>query len=134
QIPELWSRILASGALAASAGWAAGRLAGARPLTIGAGSGTVAGGLGLRPQKVALGPLVGAAVGGGLELRDRSTEPAGVAAASGGASRVLPALLSRDPQVSMLAERVQPEDLPFVVPLESRSRYVGTSFVRQLAD
>ena len=34
----------------------------------------------------------------------------------------------------MLAERVQAEDLPFVVPLESRSRYVGTGYVRQLAD
>jgi hypothetical protein len=47
---------------------------------------------------------------------------------------VLSALLFRDPQVSMLAERVQAEDLPFVVPLESRSRYVGTDYVRQLAD
>ena len=61
QIPELWSRILASGALAASAGWAGGRLSGAGPLTVGTVSGAVAGGLGLRPQKVALGPALGAA-------------------------------------------------------------------------
>jgi hypothetical protein len=47
---------------------------------------------------------------------------------------MLSALLFRDPQVSMLAERVQPGDVPFVVPLESRSRYVGTGYVRQLAD
>ena len=57
-----------------------------------------------------------------------------VAATSVVAFRVLSALLFRDPQVSMLAERVQAEDLPFVVPLESRSRYVGTGYVRQLAD
>ena len=94
----------------------------------------MAGGLGLRPQKVALGPALGAAVGGAFELRDRAAEPAVVAATSVVAFRVLSALLFRDPQLSMLAERVQAEDLPFVVPLESRSRYVGTGYVRQLAD
>jgi len=134
QIPELWSRILASGALAASVGWAGGRLSGAGPLTVGTVSGAVAGGLGLRPQKVALGPLLGAAVGYAYELRDRAAEPAVVAATSVVAFRVLSALLFRDPQVSMLAERVRAEDLPFVVPLESRSRYVGTGYVKQLAD
>ena len=134
QIPELWSRILASGALAASVGWAGGRLSGAGPLTVGTVSGAVAGGLGLRPQKVALGPVLGAAVGRAYELRDRAAEPAVVAATSVVAFRVLSALLFRDPQLSMLAERVQAEDLPFVVPLESRSRYVGTGYVKQLAD
>jgi len=73
-------------------------------------------------------------VGGAFELRDRSVEPAVVAATSVVAFRVLSALLFRDPQVSMLAERVRAEDLPFVVPLESRRRYVGTGYVRQLAD
>jgi hypothetical protein len=134
QIPELWSRILASGALAAPVGWAGGRLSGTGPLTVGTVSGAVAGGLGLRPQKVALGPALGAAVGGAFELRDRAAEPAVVAATSVVGFRVLSALLFRDPQLSMLAERVQAEDLPFVVPLESRSRYVGTGYVRQLAD
>jgi len=134
EIPALWARILASGALAAPAGWAGGRLSGAGPLTVGAVSGTVAGGLGLRPQKVALGPVLGAAVGGAFGLRDRAAEPAVVAAASVVAFRVLSALLFRDAQVSLLAERVKAEDLPFVVPLESRSRYVGTGYVRQLAD
>jgi hypothetical protein len=134
QIPELWSRILASGALAAPVGWAGGRLSGAGPLAVGTASGGVAGGLGLRPQKVVLGPAVGAAVGGAFGLRDRAAEPAVVAATSVVAFRVLSALLFRDPQVSLLAERVQPEDLPFVVPLESRGRYVGTDYVRRLAD
>ncbi len=134
QIPALWARILASGALAAPAGWAGGRLGGTGPLTVGTVSGAAAGALGLRPQKVALGPALGAAVGGAFKLRDRDAEPAVVAATSVVAFRVLSALLFRDPQVSMLAERVQPEELPFVVPLESRSRYVGTGYVRQLAD
>jgi hypothetical protein len=133
QIPELWSRILASGALAAPLGWVGGRLSGAGPLTVGTVSGAVAVALGLRPQKVALGPALGAAVGGGFELRDRASEPAVVAATSVVAFRMLSALLFRDPQVSMLAERVQPDDVPFVVPLESRTRYVGTGYVRQLA-
>ena len=134
QIPDLWSRILATGALAAPVGWAGGRLTGARPLTVGTVSGVVAGGFGGRPQKVALGPVVGAAVGGAFERRARAPEPAVVAATSVVSFRVLSALLFPDPQVSMLAERVQAEDLPFVVPLESRDWYVGTGYVRQLAD
>lgn len=134
EIPELWSRILASGALAASAGWIGGRLSGAGPLMVGTVSGAVAGGLGLRPQKVALGPVLGASVGRAFQLRDRAAEPAVVAATTVVAFRVLSALLFRDAQISMLAERVQAEDLPFVVPLESRTRYVGTGYVRALAD
>jgi hypothetical protein len=134
EIPELWSRILASGALAAPVGWIGGRLSGAGPLRAGTVSGAVAGGLGLRPQKVALGPVLGAAVGGAFGLRDRAAEPAVVAATSVVAFRLLSAMLFRDAQISMLAERVQAEDLPFVVPLESRSRYVGTGYVRALAD
>lgn len=134
EIPELWSRILASGALAASAGWIGGRLSGAGPLMVGTVSGAVAGGLGLRPQKVALGPVLGAAVGRAFQLRDRAAEPAVVAATTVVAFRVLSALLFRDAQISMLAERVQAEELPFVVPLESRTRYVGTGYVRALAD
>ncbi len=133
EVPELWSRILASGAVAASVGWAGGRLSGAGPLTVGTVSGAVAGGLGLRPEKVALGPVLGAAVGGAFEVRDRAADPAVVAGTSVVAFRVLSALLFRDAQISMLAERVPAEDLPFVVPLESRSRYVGTGYVRELA-
>ncbi len=48
--------------------------------------------------------------------------------------RTLSALLFRDAQVSLLAERVQPEILPFVVPLAARTRYVGTGYVRALAE
>ena len=50
------------------------------------------------------------------------------------AYRTLSALVFRDAQVSLLAERVPPTDLPFVVPLAARSRYVGTGYVRELAD
>jgi hypothetical protein len=47
--------------------------------------------------------------------------------------RTAAAVLFRDPQVSLLAERVKPEDVPFVVPLASQTRYVGTDYVRSLA-
>lgn len=134
QIPELWARIITSGALAAPAGWAAARMTGAGPLTVGTVSGAIAGALGLRPQKVALGPVLGAGVGGAFARWDPAAEPAVVAATTVVAFRVLSALLFRDPQVSLVAERVRAEDLPFVVPLESRSRYVGTGYVRQLAN
>jgi len=126
-------------------------------------AGAAAGALGLRPQKVLLGPVVGAAVGlalAGSRRRapalassraqipalgssrgqvpalgsSRGQVPGSVAAAAAVVGyRVISALLFRDPQLSLLAERVQAEDVPFVVPLASQPRYVGTGYVRSLA-
>ena len=129
------ARIATSAALAAPLGWAAGRLGPGAPgpVEVGAASGALGGLLGLRPQKVALGPLVGLAVGrrrwsvAGAPARPWSP------ARDASAYRVASALLFRDAQVSLLAERARAEDLPFVVPLESRTRYVGTGYVRELA-
>src|SRR4051812_46611172 len=66
EIPAWWSRVVMSGAIAAQAGWLGGRLTAAGPVAIGVAAGSAAGALGLRPQKVALGPVVGAAVGAAL--------------------------------------------------------------------
>ncbi|HTY73463.1 MAG TPA: hypothetical protein VMI11_13725 [Actinomycetes bacterium] len=146
EIPAIWSRIAASAAIAAPLGWAADR-AGAGPLVVGTGAGAVAGALGLRPQKVALGPAIGAAVGAGFTVagpgrrRHRGSAPdraatanaALVAAAAVATYRTVSALVFRDAQVSLLAERVPASDLPFVVPLASATRYVGTGYVRELA-
>ena len=66
EIPALWSRIIASGAVAAPLGWAADRVTGAGPVPVATAAGAAAGALGLRPQKVLLGPVVGAAIGLGL--------------------------------------------------------------------
>ena len=66
EIPALWARILMSGALAAPLGWAADRLTGAGPVPVATAAGAAAGALGLRPQKVLLGPVAGAAIGLGL--------------------------------------------------------------------
>jgi hypothetical protein len=134
EIPALWQRIATSAALAAPLGWAAQRLTGAGPVAVGAAAGAVAGALGLRPQKVALGPLVGAAVGRALAVRARRVPGSVVAGSAVLTYRVVSALLFRDAQVSLLAERVPAEDLPFVVPLEARGRYVGTGYVRELAE
>lgn len=145
EIPALWQRIAASGALAAAAGWAGARLTGAGPVAVGTVAGAAAGALGIRPHKVALGPVVGAAVGGAAALRERgngsSGGSSGVVAARGAAVaagavvafRVVSALVFREEQISLLAEDATTEDLPFVVPLEARSAYVGTSYVRDLA-
>ncbi|WP_245828365.1 hypothetical protein [Micromonospora avicenniae] len=139
EIPALWSRIVMSAAIAAPLGWTAGWLTGAGPLVVGLATGVVVGLLGVRPHKVLLGPLVGAAVGYGLSTVDERVwtghpAPAAiVAAATALAYRMLAALVFRGPQVSLLAERVGAEELPFVVPLESRTRYVGTGYVRELA-
>jgi hypothetical protein len=133
EISPLWQRIATTSALMAPLGWAAGRFTGAGPVVVGTSAGTVVGAFGLRPQKVALGPLVGAAVGLAAARR-RSMPKAAVASTTVLAYRLLSAQLFRDAQVSLLAERVPAEDLPFVVPLEARSRYVGTGYVRALAD
>jgi hypothetical protein len=50
------------------------------------------------------------------------------------AYRVFSAAVFRDAQLSLLAERVAAADLPFVVPLESRTRFVGTDYVKHLAE
>ncbi len=133
EIPALWSRILMSGALAAPLGWAADRLAGTGPVPVATAAGAAAGALGLRPQKVLLGPAAGAAIGLGLSRRRPQVAGSVAAAAAVVGYRVASALLFRDPQVSLLAERVKAQDLPFVVPLASQTRYVGTDYVRSLA-
>ena len=135
EIPALWSRIIMSGAVAAPLGWVADRIAGAGPVPVAAAAGTVAGALGLRPQKVLLGPAVGTAIGLALAGVRRRRVPGSVAAAAAVVGyRTASALVFRDPQLSLLAERVRPEDVPFVVPLASQTRYVGTGYVKSLAD
>ena len=154
EIPALWSRIIASGAVAAPLGWAVDRFAGVGPVPVATVAGSAAGALGLRPQKVLLGPVVGAATGAGLAGLRRvglaGRGPAGRGSAGRGPGgqevpgavaaaaavvgfRVASAVLFRDPQLSLLAERVRAEDVPFVVPLASQTRYVGTGYIRSLA-
>ncbi len=136
EIPPLWSRIATSAALVAPLGWAAGRLRPQKPfraVEVGAATGALGGLLGIRPQKVLLGPLFGAAVGGALGAGRATVPPAVVASATMLAYRVTSSLVFRDAQVSLLAERVRAEDVPFVVPREARSGYVGTGYIRELA-
>jgi hypothetical protein len=100
---------------------------------VGTGAGALSGAMGLRPQKVALGPVLGAAVGRALAAVDPRVPAPVVASATVLAYRIASAAIFRDAQVSLLAERVGPEDLPFVVPLGARTRYVGTGYVEALA-
>ncbi len=132
EIPALWQRIAVSAALAAPLGWIAEAVAGAGPRTVGAATGAIVGAMGLRPQKVAMGPVVGFAVG--QVLAGRQASAAAVASSTVLAYRSLSAMLFRDAQLSLLAERVRAADLPFVVPRPARSRYVGTTYVRDLAE
>jgi hypothetical protein len=131
EIPALWQRIAVSTALAAPLGLLAEQVPGVGPRAVGAATGAVVGAMGLRPQKVAMGPVVGLAVGQALARRQA---PAVVVASSTVLTfRVLSAMLFRDAQVSLLAERRPAADLPFVVPRPARSTYVGTGYVRDLA-
>ena len=132
EIPALWQRIAVSTALAAPLGWVAGRSTGAGPLAVGTATGAVVGAMGLRPEKVAMGPVVGIAVGQALSRRPAPT--AVVASSTVLAYRSLSALIFREAQMSLVADRVSAADLPFVVPRPARSRYVGTGYVRQLAE
>jgi hypothetical protein len=133
EIPALTHRILSSVALAAPLGWALGRTVRATPTVVGAAVGALAGGMGLRPQKVALGPVTGAVVGR-LMAAGHYDNPAAVGAVTMLVYRTLSAAIFRDPQVTLLAERATAEDLPFVVPLEARTGYVGVEYVKSLAE
>jgi hypothetical protein len=133
EIPALWSRIVMSAALIAPLGWVLGRLTGLGPIVVGIVTGALAGVLGIRPHKVVLGPLVGAGVGWVLYVVWGDVPAAVAATATVATFRTLSAVLFRDPQVRLLAERVHAAELPFVVPLEARTRYVGTGYVRDLA-
>ena len=134
EIPALWSRILTGGAMAAPAGWAVGKLTRNKPVPVAAAFGALCGLLGFRPQKVVFGPVFGAVFGRALSMVDARMPPAIVATATVVAYRTVSAALFRDAQVSLLRERAAAEDLPFIVPLESRTRYVGTDYVRALAE
>src|SRR6516162_3155190 len=133
EIPPLWARIATSAALVAPLGWAAGRVTSAGPVAVGTATGALGGLLGIRPQKVLLGPVFGAAVGRGLAARGHRVPASVTAAVTMAGFRVVSALAFRDAQVTLLAEQVRAEDLPFVVPRESQSRYVGTGYIRELA-
>jgi hypothetical protein len=135
-IPALWQRIATSAALVAPLGWVAGRVADPSAVEVGAATGALGGLLGIRPQKVMLGPLLGAASGRLLAAAasPRRMPAPVVASVTMAAYRITSALAFRNAQVSLLAEQVRAEDLPFVVPRESRSRYVGTGYVRTLAE
>ncbi len=134
EIPALWQRIAFSGALAAPVGWLADRFLHPGPVPVGLVSGSVAGALGLRPQKVAMGPVTGAVVGGAFAAGGRRPPASLVAATTVVAQRTLSAMLFRDAQISVLADSVPAADFPFVVPLPAKSRYVGTDYVRDLAE
>ena len=134
EIPALWHRVAVSTALAAPLGWAIGRIPNAGPVAVGTATGSLAGLLGIRPQKVALGPVLGAGVGYTLGAKVPGIPAAAVASSTMLTYRVSSALMFRNAQVSLLAEQVRPEQLPFVVPREARGRYVGTGYVRELAE
>jgi hypothetical protein len=133
EIPALWSRIAASAAIAAPLGWFLGLIPGVGPAVAAAVAGTAAGLLGLRPQKVLLGPTAGLAAGLVVWAIDRHAATAVAASVAVVVYRLLSAAIFRDPQVSLLAERAAPGDLPFVVPRAASGRYVGTGYVRELA-
>ena len=134
EIPGIWIRLATSAALVAPLGWVVERLTKSGPIAVGTGVGALGGLLGIRPQKIVLGPLLGAAIGGAFATGRRPVPAAIVAATTMLSYRTVSALVFRDAQVSLLAERVKAEDLPFVVPRESRTSYVGTGYVRQLAE
>jgi hypothetical protein len=135
EIKPLWQRILASALLMAVLGWLLGLIYGPdRPLLTAILCGALLGALGLRPRKLALGLAVGVAVGALFAAVDAATGPALVAAVVTVAYRSIAAFAyRRRPLVRVMAEEVPASELRYVVPFESRSRYVGADYVEQLA-
>ena len=134
EVKPLWQRIVSSALLMALFGWLLGVIGLDDPLLVGIASGALLGLLGLRPLKVALGLLVGAAMGGLLQALDADVAPALVAAAVAVVYRVVAAIAYRNrPLVRVMAEEVPASELRYVVPFEARSRYVGADYVEQLA-
>jgi hypothetical protein len=131
----LWYRIISSALLMALFGWLLGLIYGPdEPLLTGIISGAVVGVFGLRPVKVALGLLVGAALGALFQALASGLEPALIAAAVTLTYRVIAAIVYRGrPLVRIMAEEVPASELTYVVPFEARSRYVGSDYVEQLA-
>jgi hypothetical protein len=129
----IWQRIFGSALLMALFGALLGLIYDA-PLFIAIVSGALLGVLGLRPLKVALGLLIGTALGALFAALDGDADPALVAAAVAVAYRVIAAVLYRNrPLVRIMAEEVPAAELRYVVPFEARSRYVGADYVEQLA-
>jgi hypothetical protein len=134
EVKPLWQRIVSSALLMALFGWLLGVIGLDDPVVAGTASGALLGLFGLRPLKIALGLLVGAAVGGLLQALDGDVAPALVAAAVAVVYRVVAAILYRNrPLVRVMAEEVPASELRYVVPFEARSRYVGADYVEQLA-
>jgi hypothetical protein len=131
----LWQRILSTALLMALFGWLLGLIYGPdEPLVTGIICGAIVGLFGLRPAKLALGILVGAALGGLFQALDAGLEPALIAAIVTIVYRVITAIVYRGrPLVRIMAEEVQAAELRYVVPFEARSRYVGADYVEQLA-
>jgi len=134
EIKPLWVRILGSALLMALFGRLLGLVGMDEPVPVAIVSGALLGLLGLRPLKLALGLLVGAAVGGLFQALDGGVEPPLVAAAMAVVYRAIAAIAYRKrPLVRVMAEVVPASELRYVVPFESRSRYVGADYVEQLA-
>jgi hypothetical protein len=130
----LWYRIVSSALLMAIFGWLLGVAGANAPLIVAVVSGALLGLLGLRPVKVALGVLVGVALGLLFEAVAADGKPALVAAGVAIAYRVIAAIAFRGrPLVRVMAEEVPASELRYVVPFEARSRYVGADYVEQLA-
>jgi hypothetical protein len=87
-------RILASAAIAAPLGWAAGGVTRAGPVGVATAAGAVTGAVGLRPHKVILGPLFGLALGTGLARLDPRPPAALTASSTVSAYRLVSAAVS----------------------------------------
>jgi hypothetical protein len=131
----LWQRVLSSALLMALFGWLLGLIYGPdEPLLTALLSGALIGLLGLRLGKVALGLAVGTVLGAAFQALDSDPEPALIAAAVTIGYRVIAAIVYRGrPLIRIMAEEVPASELRYVVPFESRTKYVGADYVEQLA-
>ena len=103
--------------------------------TVGTAAGAVADLMGLRPPKVVMGPIVGFGIGTAKARRATGCcEPRRWQPRASSRTARCRRCCSADAQMSLLAERVRPKRAALRRPLTARTRYVGTDYVRVLAE
>ncbi|MGD2061169.1 MAG: hypothetical protein PVF87_09910 [Acidimicrobiia bacterium] len=129
-------RLLASVLLAAVVGWLMELVLPDWPLmVVGAIVGVGASALGFRLGKLALGLVVGLAVGAASELLTGGIGWSVVSATTVLVYRAIASVVYRGrEQVRFLAENAEPGTVPFVVPLAERQGYVGVDYLRRYAE
>lgn len=136
RVQPIWVRVLTSSLLAAVLGWLAELVLPAWPAWVVAVlAGVGAGLIGMRPSKIAVGLAVAIAAAWLFESVPGEFGWSVVSAVVVLVYRVVAAVIYRGrDQIDFLAERADPGQVPFVVPLAEQHAYVGVDYLKRYAE